>query len=561
MNRIVSQDVVIIACTTIGCCILAVMLLQFKKSQSDDKSDDKKKLSRSDHSKIVESLLKTVKDLILDGELFFAVTKVNAAADLALQQGMPNDLLAILHKTRCGLHIKLDMFAEASQDAILALECDSSLSDVRYWHDFVIPKAIQWRDLVLDANDLKNKQQYSQTISKVSEALAIATELAIFPKKKIAEMLVMRSYCRNKMKQFEEALEDAVQALHCDPSNATAVSLHDSLSQINCLLAIDRALARGESKAALAPLYDARSMVLEKRGELIAATVDVLKAVVYFSNDPSDECLARKTRLLQLNQCAAGAGSTDQLCQYVSHGDFDSMCVLLARYPQLANIPSGQSRMTPLHHAVLTGQVDIVRLLLACDADINVQSAYGCTPIIEAFSNYGVCNVDVIRLLIDNGADVNIIDRTKKSACHHAAARGNAAALALIIPHVADVNRRDGLHTPLEHACMDGHLDAMRLLVEHGADVNTRCSLNCTPLRAAVSSGNPAAVSYLLSKGADASVVHSSGETLVQFARNFPEMMNEVNKAIRSLNLSSNPPDQNIGSSSQNMDDIVAILS
>lgn len=74
------------------------------------------------------------------------------------------------------------MFEEASKDVMLALQCNSGLSTVKHWHDSitVIPKGKLLRDLVIDANSLKNNEQYAQTISKLNEALVFAIDFNAF---------------------------------------------------------------------------------------------------------------------------------------------------------------------------------------------------------------------------------------------------------------------------------------------------------------------------------------------------------------------------------------------
>lgn len=125
-------------------------------------------------------------------------------------------------------------------------------------------------------------------------------------------------------------------------------------------------------------------------------------------------------------------------------------------------------------------------------------------------------------------------------------------ALSVIIPHVLDVNQRDELNTPLYNASMEVHGEAMRVLIGNGADMNARCPLSCTPLRAAVVSGNPDAVAYLLAKGADPSVAHCSGEALIQLMRSMHGMMSETLKCDSAM--------QNGRSYGNHMDMIVAIF-
>ena len=62
---------------------------------------------------------------------------------------------------------------------------------------------------------------------------------------------------------------------------------------------------------------------------------------------------------------------------------------------------------TPLHEAVSNGHLDIVKLLLRYDADINSSANGGFTPLHLAASSG---HVNCVRVLLDNGADITSTD-------------------------------------------------------------------------------------------------------------------------------------------------------
>ena len=65
----------------------------------------------------------------------------------------------------------------------------------------------------------------------------------------------------------------------------------------------------------------------------------------------------------------------------------------------------------------------------------------------------------------------------------------------------------------------DGWVPAVKFLVEElGADVNARDHHGYTPLHHAASRGDNALIQYLVSKGADVTVVSRSGQTTVDLA-------------------------------------------
>ena len=91
---------------------------------------------------------------------------------------------------------------------------------------------------------------------------------------------------------------------------------------------------------------------------------------------------------------------------------------------------------TPLHAAVLSGQVEISRLL-QYKADVYAQDLYGETPL------------------------------------HNASEEGQVYVARLLLEHGADVNARDNYgNTPLYYASEGGHRETVRLLVEHGGKID-----------------------------------------------------------------------------------------
>ncbi|MBE9118938.1 ankyrin repeat domain-containing protein [Lusitaniella coriacea LEGE 07157] len=123
--------------------------------------------------------------------------------------------------------------------------------------------------------------------------------------------------------------------------------------------------------------------------------------------------------------------------------------------------------VTALHTAVLTGQVEIIRTLLALGANPNILAEDdGWTPLMEA-AQAGYA--DVVNLLIEAGAELEncIEDMTPLML----AADSNALKVAEIsIEAGANVNvkNRDG-RTALFFAQQGGHTEIIQLLLDSGA--------------------------------------------------------------------------------------------
>ena len=68
-------------------------------------------------------------------------------------------------------------------------------------------------------------------------------------------------------------------------------------------------------------------------------------------------------------------------------------------------------RWTPLHHACLSGQLDIVEMLVEQGADINAQALNGGTPLMRAIQT---STPQIVKYLIDKGCDVELENRKGK---------------------------------------------------------------------------------------------------------------------------------------------------
>ncbi|WP_257288791.1 ankyrin repeat domain-containing protein [Endozoicomonas sp. SESOKO2] len=94
--------------------------------------------------------------------------------------------------------------------------------------------------------------------------------------------------------------------------------------------------------------------------------------------------------------------------------------------------------MTPLHHAVSYGDVQVLKIFLDCKADMNLQNKYGCTALHLAAK--APENPELFDTLIDNGASFDKTDNDGPIVMHLAAESGHERALKKLIAKHADVN-------------------------------------------------------------------------------------------------------------------------
>jgi len=98
-----------------------------------------------------------------------------------------------------------------------------------------------------------------------------------------------------------------------------------------------------------------------------------------------------------------------------------------------------------------------------------------------------------------------LVDSKGNTDLHQAAARGNAAAVGLLVQsglNLENVKNKDG-KTPLHYAAeAKNGLECVKILVEHGADIDAKDSFNQTALELAAFSGGADIVAYLISRAA-----------------------------------------------------------
>lgn len=181
----------------------------------------------------------------------------------------------------------------------------------------------------------------------------------------------------------------------------------------------------------------------------------------------------------------------------------------------------GGEYVTALGAAAHGGFEDIVRLLLANNADVNVQGWYGhqytshsgfcCTALQEAIKE-GHDNIAL--LLMENGANVNAHGSTKHgTALSIAAGQDNEHMVLLLVQKGANVNMFTPRGSVLAAAAATGNAELVRFLLGHGAKVNIRAQdrFQRSAIAAAALSGNEEVVALLVAAGCDVNAKYDVG--------------------------------------------------
>ncbi len=182
------------------------------------------------------------------------------------------------------------------------------------------------------------------------------------------------------------------------------------------------------------------------------------------------------------------------------HGDLNAVeSLLTAGFNPNAPVRDGQ---TPLSTAMLLGQPELVRLLLAWHADPN--QAMDTRPKMSSDTSLHYAarngNLRMAATLLAGGAEIDARGSAGRTALHLAVVGGHLDLIPFLIGKGADVNARDADGaSPLDRAIERGSLDAAALLLAHGARLNeSGAETGATPVNQAAAKGNLHLVQYLL---------------------------------------------------------------
>lgn len=171
--------------------------------------------------------------------------------------------------------------------------------------------------------------------------------------------------------------------------------------------------------------------------------------------------------------------------------------------PKLQNKDNG----SPLSHALKSGNIEIVRLLLNAGAKIELNPSWDRESLFFAV-NKGY--IDIIKLILVEGTDIGILNEGETML--HAAARYGQRDIVECLLDIATKKgiqqsyidtRNQNYDTALHIAASKGCTDIVRLLINTSADINVKNGRQETPLHKAVISNKLDTVNLLLQAGAN----------------------------------------------------------
>ena len=149
------------------------------------------------------------------------------------------------------------------------------------------------------------------------------------------------------------------------------------------------------------------------------------------------------------------------------------------------------SREETLHAAVRDGQLDEVEkalkptLLTFRKADVN-SVLEGWTPLQRAACDG---NREIVEILIAKGADLNLANEHGFTALYQASLKGHKEVVEVLVRKGADLSPTSDGWTPLHHVCSEGDTQLFDMLLENGAEVNSKNACGWTALLCAAGAG------------------------------------------------------------------------
>jgi ankyrin repeat protein len=152
-----------------------------------------------------------------------------------------------------------------------------------------------------------------------------------------------------------------------------------------------------------------------------------------------------------------------------------------------------------LIEAAQKGDLKRVQDLLNKGADVETKNNDGITPLmVAAFNN----QLEIMKLLLERDADVNVM-ANGVSLLMVCSTMGQTPVVKLLLEWEADANAKDSSGvTSLMAASYEGHFDVVRLLIENRADVHAKSKDGDTALLAATTKGHTKIVELLKAHGA-----------------------------------------------------------
>ncbi|CAE7347037.1 kidins220b [Symbiodinium sp. CCMP2592] len=238
----------------------------------------------------------------------------------------------------------------------------------------------------------------------------------------------------------------------------------------------------------------------------------ILRDGTILADDTKLEVLAEQTlQLVLLEFLPTTESEVQELLSAAANSDHAKLEALLQR-PQDPDLGAEP----PLLASCRDGHLEVVRLLLEAEADVNRHDRHLYTPLARASSSG---HVEVVDLLLQTKVDKNQAGRTGWTPLSLASADGHAEVVRQLLKAGVDTNagNRTG-RTPLAWACSHGHAEVVRLLLESKVEPDRPNLSGWTPAAFASTRGHVGVLRLLLEARVHADTEDVSGRTPLLWA-------------------------------------------
>ncbi|XP_029013567.1 caskin-1 isoform X2 [Betta splendens] len=199
-----------------------------------------------------------------------------------------------------------------------------------------------------------------------------------------------------------------------------------------------------------------------------------------------------------------------------------------------------QKGMRPLHYAAWQGKAEPMKMLLKSGSSVNGQSDEGQIPL-HLSAQHG--HYDVSEMLLQHQSNPCIVDNAGKTPLDLACEFGRVGVVQLLLssnmcaallePKKGDTTDPNGT-SPLHLAAKNGHIDIIRLLIQAGIDINRQTKAG-TALHEAALCGKTDAVRLLLDSGINATVRNTYSQTALDIVYQFTatQASREIKQLLR----------------------------
>lgn len=166
-----------------------------------------------------------------------------------------------------------------------------------------------------------------------------------------------------------------------------------------------------------------------------------------------------------------------------------------ANVNQLTRFGNTNNNSVCITYASQEGYLEIVKILLYNNVDLEYREDHGCTPLRIAARNG---QTDLLNYLISKGAEIDSKANDGATPLEHAAAKGHLDIVTILLDHGANVNHQDKeLDTPIGEAATHGHLEVVKYLLTRGANKNLQNKYQLTASDRARNAGQKKVVEFL----------------------------------------------------------------